>query len=141
MKSIAKQTAASESAAKTETTDQQNHQPKSELKECITLWRKESKGGTGYLSGNVLMDGEKVRCVGFFNNKKKNPNEPDVRIYFENEEGHAEREACCTLWSHVSKNEKRYLSGYTNEKEKVVGFYGSDSAKSGRPYIRIYYNN
>ena len=56
-----------------------------------------------------------------------------------NDEGKQDSEVC-DLWESISKNENRYLTGTTNEKEKIIAFYGnSDDEK--RPYIRAYYKN
>ena len=59
---------------------------KKELKECITLWKSESKNNTEYLTGFASED-PNIKLVGFFNGKKKNPNEPDIRIYVKDTEG------------------------------------------------------
>ena len=102
------------------------------LEECFVVWKNTSKTGSEYLKGKDFQ-GNKV--LGYFNTNKKNPKEPDIRIYNVNEEGKTDKEIV-SLWEYVSKNEKRYLSGLTDEKEKVVAFYGS---KEKQPYIRAYF--
>ena len=47
-------------------------------------------------------------------------------------------EEIASLWSYVSKDKKPYLTGVTNEKEKLVAFYG-DESNDKRPYIRAYF--
>lgn len=106
------------------------------LKEAFVLWRNQSKAGAYYLSGNVSNE-EKTKLVGYFNTNKKNPKEPDVRIYLIDCEGNQGNEVC-SLWEYISKNENSYLSGTTDEKEKIIAFYGKKNEEA-RPYIRAYY--
>ena len=42
------------------------------------------------------------RLVGFFNGKKQNPKEPDVRIYKVDSECKAVKEEYCSLWTNAS---------------------------------------
>lgn len=111
---------------------------KKSLREAFALWKTTSKQGVEYLSGTVS-DDNKTKLVGFFNSKKKNPNEPDVRVYLQVEQGEASQEVA-SLWSNVDKNDKPYLSGTTNENERLVGFYGDENQEK-RPFIRAYYSN
>lgn len=111
---------------------------KDELKECFVLWRHTSKTGNYYLTGQTSKDvNGGIRLVGYFNSKKKNPKEPDVRVYEIDSEGKQGNEVA-DLWANVSKNENKYFTGMTNDKEKLVGFYG-DENKELRPYIRVYF--
>lgn len=111
-----------------------------QLKESFVLWKNISKANNEYLSGNTLDDPKDTfKLVGFFNTNKKNPKEPDIRIYSLNDEGKQETEVA-DLWETVSKNENRYLTGSTNEKEKLIAFYGNNEDLK-RPYIRAYYKN
>lgn len=107
-----------------------------ELTEAFALWLHKSKANNEYLSG--LTDKDDIRLVGYFNTNKKNPKEPDIRVYSLNDEGKQDLEVA-DLWENVSKQDTRYLSGSTNDKEKLVGFYG-DKKEEKRPYIRVYYN-
>jgi len=111
---------------------------KKELKDCMTLWLHESANNTKYLTG-ICADGI-IKLVGFFNSNKENPKQPDIQIYMVDEEGKREDKPCCTLWENIDKNEKRYLSGSTNENEKVVGWYRDISENEKRPYINVYYS-
>ena len=109
------------------------------LEEAFVLWKHESKGGVSYLSGNTPGDkGASLSLVGFFNNKKKNPKEPDIRIYSQDEDGKQDKEVC-SLWESTSKNGNKYLSGTTDEKENIVAFYNDLDENSKIPYIRAYY--
>lgn len=105
---------------------------KKKLTEAFALWRNESKSGVKYLKGADL---HKNKLVGFFNTNKKNPKEPDVRIYSVDSEGKQDKEVA-SLWAGISKNEKPYLTGSTDEKEKLVAFYDTDEK---HPYIKAYF--
>lgn len=106
------------------------------LQEAFVMWRNESKNGGFYLKGQT--SDKKVKLVGFFNSKKKNPKEPDVRIYSVNAEGNQDLEVAA-LWEVISeKTGTRYLTGQTNDNEKLRGFYGKENQEL-RPYIRVYY--
>lgn len=108
---------------------------KFDLKECATLWLNTSKEGNVYYSG---YDFNHNRVIGF-NNKKTNDKQPTIRIYGVDEEGKTTKEEIITLWATIFKTSgKSGLSGYTNEKENLIGFYG-DEKDTKRPYIRIYF--
>lgn len=109
-----------------------------ELTEAFALWLHKSKANNEYLSGLTTSENGDVRLVGYFNTNKKNPKEPDIRVYSLNDEGNQDIEVA-DLWENISKQETRYLSGTTNDKEKLVGFYG-DKKEEKRPYIRVYFN-
>ena len=74
------------------------------MEQLFTMWLKKGKTGTQYLSG---VDAAGNRLVGFFNGKKQNPKEPDVRIYHVDEEGKAEKDEFTSLWVNISKNDKK----------------------------------
>lgn len=106
-----------------------------QMEQALVMWRKKSSKGGYFFSG---LAGEK-RLVGFYNGKKKNPKEPDIRIYECDEEGKAKDEEFISLWMNVSKNDKKYLSGKLDGK-KVVGFiYSGKNEKA--PYFTCYYSN
>lgn len=110
------------------------------LKESFVLWKNISAKQNEYLSGTTTDDPKHIfKLVGYFNTNKKNPKEPDIRIYSLNDDGKQDSEVC-DLWESISKNENRYLTGTTNEKEKIIAFYGN-SEDEKRPYIRAYYKN
>lgn len=109
------------------------------LEEAFVLWKNKAKSGEDYLKGKTALDKKEdfIELVGYFNSRKKNPKEPDIRIYSLDSEGHQEKEVC-SLWENISKNEKRYLTGATDDQEKIVAFY-NDKEVEKRPYIRAYY--
>ena len=79
----------------------------------------------------------KGKVIGFFNTNKKNPKEPDIRIYVLDEKNNIGKEVA-SLWDSLSKQNVRYLTGITDEKEKLVGFYGNEHEEK-RPFIRVYF--
>ena len=118
----------------------ENNTEKKEVKltEAFILWLHKSKSGNEYLSGKTDESIGNARIVGYFNTMKKNPKEPDIRIYTLDSEGHQDKEIA-DLWENEGKNKTRYLSGTSDEKEKLVGFYG-DKKEDKKPYIRVYFN-
>ena len=108
---------------------------KFDLQECFTLWSNTSKEGNKYLSG---YDFNKNRIMGFYN-KKAHDKQPSIRIYGVDEEGKITKEEIITLWDTTFKTSgKDGLSGYTNEKEGIIAFYG-DEADTKHPYIKGYF--
>ena len=108
---------------------------KFDLNECFTLWLNTSKEGNKYLTG---YDFNKNRIIGFYN-KKANDKQPSIRIYGVDEEGKTTAEEIITLWDTTFKTSgKDGLSGYTNEKENIIAFYG-DETDTKRPYIKGYF--
>lgn len=112
---------------------------KTELEEAFVLWRNEAKSGGSYLRGYTpekVLGG--VGLVGYFNSKKRNPKEPDIRVYTLDSEGKQDKEVC-SLWENVSKAGNQYLTGTTDDKEKIIGFYENYDKESNRPYIKAYF--
>ena len=103
------------------------------LDECLALWLHKSKEGKKFLSGKAYTED---RVIGFFV-AAKNENMPKIRVYALDEEGKTTDEIV-TLWENEGKNGK-YLSGITNDNEKVIGFYGEET-KEMRPYVRVYFS-
>ena len=104
-----------------------------ELRECLVLWKNVSKNNVEYLKGYISNE-EHKEIVGYFNTNKKNPKEPDIRIYCEVDDKTVEE--ICSLWDSISKNNTRYLTGKTNEDERIIAFY---DGSGNRPYIKAYY--
>lgn len=105
------------------------------LKEAFVLWKNKAKSGVDYLSGYT--EDKKVKLVGYFNSNKKNPKEPDIRVYL-TIDGKQDMEVAA-LWESVSEEKgTRYLTGTTNDDEKLVGWY-SKVEDEKRPHIRVYY--
>lgn len=121
----------------TTTTVEKGEEKTFNLTEAFVLWKNKSKAGENYLSGYTSETENNTKLVGFYNTKKKNPKEPDIRIYDIDSEGNQGNEVC-SLWENISKNENRYLTGTTNENEKIIAFYTKDKIND-RPDIRAYY--
>lgn len=107
-----------------------------DLEEAFVLWRNETKSKKHILKGYTSEALGRAALVGFYNTNKKNPKEPDIRVCLV-EDNKAGKEVA-SLWENVSPKEVRYLTGVTDEKEKLVCFYG-DEHKEARPYIRAYF--
>ena len=105
------------------------------LTEAFVLWKQTAKSGKEYLKGHT--PGKKAKLVGFINSMKENPTEADVRIYSLDAEGKQDIEVA-SLWESVSVKGNRYLTGMTNEKEKLVAWYTKEESET-KPYIRAYY--
>lgn len=115
----------------------ENEERKEQLKEAFVLWRNEAKSKVLYLAGFTSDDLGKQKLIGYFNTNKKSPNEADIRVYTLNKENKQDKEIA-SLWESSSQNGKRYLTGITDEKEKLVAFYGDENQEK-RPYIRAYF--
>ena len=111
---------------------------KEQLIEVMALWLARSKNNTEYLNGFMSKKYNNAKIRGFFNGNKKNPKEPDVKIYNLTAEGTLDIEVA-TLWNNLSKDEKQYLTGYTDDKERLVAFYG-DKEDTKHPYIKVYFS-
>lgn len=105
-----------------------------DLKEAFVLWKNVAKSGKEYLAGFVNNE-EKTKLKGFFNTDKKNPKEPDIRVYTEVNEKLVE---VASLWTNVDKKEQKYVTGTTDEHEKLVGWFGKENQEM-RPFVRVYY--
>ena len=106
-----------------------------EMEQAFAMWKKKSESGSTYFTGSSAT-GE--RLIGFYNGKKKNPKEPDVRIYYYVKGGKLEQEFC-SMWVNLSKNEKKYLSGKMSNNKKVVGFI-NEKATEKQPYFSVYFS-
>lgn len=105
-----------------------------DLKEGFVLWKNVSKAGKEYLSGYAENE-DKTKLTAFFNTDKKNPKEADIRVYTEIESKLVE---VASLWINTDKNEKKYVTGTTDEHEKLVGWFGQENQEK-RPFLRVYY--
>lgn len=106
-----------------------------EKTQLFTMWLKSTKDKKNtFLSGQMA---NKERLVGFINGMKKNPNEPDMRIYKVDAEGKAEKESFASLWVNLSKADKKYISGVCGD-VKLVGFFGKGGVDDKIPYFTIY---
>ena len=55
--------------------------------ELGALWKKFSKSGDGFYTGNLKVDGKSFKIICFANTNKKSDNQPDVRIYLDEDDG------------------------------------------------------
>lgn len=110
------------------------------MNQCFSLWRMKSKKGGYYFSGKIAESQEKI--VAFYNTNKKNPKEPDIRVYASDN-----TEICiCSMWCNVSERTgKKYMSGIIKPVEdapeiRVVGFINEKATpKNKQPYLNVYY--
>lgn len=110
----------------------------SELKEAFVLWKQKSKDGkTNYLTGKTS-DDNPMRLIAFYNGVKKNPNQPDITVFEKVEKG-KERNQVASLWETTSKSGKKYITGKTNDNEKLVAFYNQNTQDDKYPLIRVYF--
>ena len=107
-------------------------------KQVCVLWKNQSKNGTPYFTGVMDVNNYEQNVTAFYNTKKSNPKEPDLKIYQRSHENKLFNEPILSLWVNVSpaKNIK-YLTGKLNGK-RVVGFINESKADFKRPYITIY---
>lgn len=120
------------------TTKTNESEVKQPLKEAFVLWKTTAKTGLNYLTGKTTEE-KPAKLKAFYNTDKKNPNEPDIRVYIPGEEKDIE---VASLWENISKvGDKRYFSGKTNEDEKLVGWYKDEKGNEKQPDIRVYYQN
>lgn len=107
------------------------------MEQVFAMWKHTSKKtGSTYYSGK--MGNENI--IAFPVAKKKNPKEPDFRVYKVDGDGKAEKESFCSLWINVSeKSGKQYLSGKVGEK-RVVGFANDVKKHPKVPYFSVYYS-
>jgi len=52
-----------------------------ESKSIGALWKRTSKGGFGYLAGNIQVDGKTIKLVVFENSAKKEAKHPDYKMF------------------------------------------------------------
>ena len=107
------------------------------LQECLVMWLKKSNMSGNYLSGKMGETG----LIGFINGKKKNPKEPDIRIFKRDVEGNREKEEFLSLWVNVGKNDRKYVTGKLGEK-RLVGWFNARATAGGKvPYLNVYFSD
>lgn len=100
-------------------------------KSNIALWKKTSENGKKYLANN---DG----LIGYYNTNKKNPKEPDLRVFVKLGSENLE---LASLWCNVSeKTGNKYLSGKLIDGTKLIGFFNKVEEGSKKPNVLIYLN-
>lgn len=103
--------------------------------ELIALWKKTSKEGKAYFTGK---QSNGVYVTGFYVTNKKNPKEPDLRIYLQGDDGKLGKEVA-SLWCNVSERTgNKYLTGTLHDGTKIVGFIQKKESNNPTPYLRIY---
>lgn len=111
---------------------------KSDLVEVFALWEAK-KDDTVYYTGKTSGD-KSIRIVAFINSVKKNPNQPDIKVYQQAEKGQ-EKPQLASLWQNKSKAGKLYYSGKDNENKVIVGFINENTQSGKYPTIRVYYSD
>ena len=126
-------------STKTKTTAKASTQKKEfNLERLLVLWRYKSKKGNVYFSGKTE---EGAKVSGFYNKDKQNPKEPDIKLYFFDDEGNLEKDPFLAMWCNATTKDKKYLSGKYEEK-RVVGFINEKSEINGvKPYINVYFSD
>ena len=106
-----------------------------QLTEVCALWKREA-GKITYYTG-VLKEGEK-NLVAFYNLDKKNPKEPDLRVYLQVEKGEKFGDEIISLWVQLTKDKtKKYFTGVVNANCRLVGFINENPSKLA-PSITVY---
>ena len=107
---------------------------KSTLKELFAMWKQTSKAGKPYFTGKE----SNVELKGFYNTEKKNPKEPDLKIYTLDDKKELSKEPYLSLWCNATEGGKKYLTGKLKN-FRVVGFINEKATKDNKqPYLRIY---
>lgn len=108
---------------------------KTTLEQVFAMWKQTAKSGKSYFTGKYK--GDELR--GFYNSNKKNPNEPDVKIYTV-KDGELSKEPILVLWCNATDSGKKYLSGKIAD-SRVVGFINEKAnAENKQPYFSVYYS-
>lgn len=112
--------------------------------EVCAMWRKKSKEGKSYFDGRLSTD-TNTYLKGFINGKKKNPNEPDIRIYLQ--DGNNLGKEFVSLWQKKSdKTGVVYFTGKASNDagefkgKNVVAFVG-DHTNEKAPWFKVYLQN
>lgn len=101
-----------------------------EHEQAFVMWKTQQQNGKIVLTGKFGND----KIIGYFNTMKKNPKEPDIRLYFND----YIKDNFGSLWVGNSDSGKKYLSGRLYNDKKVFGFI-IHSEKPNAPYITVYY--
>ena len=122
-------------AKKVEQTKAEETKKEFTMEQAGAFWRNRSKAGNTYFSGGF----EQKPCKGFYVTNKKNPKEPDIRIYTVVDDSELSEEPIISLWCNVTKNGKKYLTGKI-KKQRFVGFINEKATEENKqPYFSIYY--
>ena len=102
------------------------------LEQAFALWERTSKKGNKFMSGD--------RVIAYYNHHKQKPTQCDIEVHIVDADGFIQKDIYCQLWVNISKESKKYLSGYIGNK-KVVGFYITEPKKEKSPSIVVYYSD
>lgn len=119
---------------KTTKTTEATQNKATQREQAFAMWRKKSKNDKYYFTGKSS-DGN---LVAFYNGMKKNPKEPDLRVYKCDADGKMTDKVLTSLWCNTSKNGTKYLTGKLNGKRIVGFFYKGENEKA--PYFTCYYS-
>jgi len=67
-----------------------------------------------------------MRVVGFWNKKKKNENEPDIKLYESTEQGEDLGESVGALWKNKSASGYEYFSGKLEDSASPENYQKSE---------------
>lgn len=119
---------------KTTKTTEATQNKATQREQAFAMWRKKSKNDKYYFTGKS----SDSNLVAFYNGMKKNPKEPDLRVYKVDEDGKMTDKVLTSLWCNTSKNGTKYLTGKLNGKRIVGFFYKGENEKA--PYFTCYYS-
>lgn len=109
------------------------------LEQAFALWKTTSKDGKKtYYTGKLLCNGQSTNLICFANGMKKNPKEPDYRVYLKPGKDEKLGKEIASLWVKLSKNGKKYLTGKSDDGEYLTGFINEDSSGK-RPTFSVYF--
>lgn len=83
------------------------------MKKIISFWKNQSKNGNIYYSGKL---GE-LDLIGFENNQKKNPKEPDIIFYLKEDKPTTKNEKKSDTITHNDLQDDDPFTQYANEVE------------------------
>lgn len=110
------------------------------LEQAFALWCTTSKEGKNYYTGKLLCNGQNTPLIAFANGMKKNPKEPDYKVYLKPAKDEKLGKEIASLWVKVSKNGKKYISGVSDDNEYLTGFINQEANMNGKKsLITVYF--
>lgn len=103
------------------------------------FWIRKDVSGNNYLSGSVILQGDKPECFHIFKNHSQFENGPDRVCYKISD--NSNREEVGAFWVKKSRNGRDYLSGviYTaNKDKKYLHIYPNDFKQGNQPLYNCY---
>ena len=109
------------------------------LEQAFVLWKTTSKDGkTTYYTGKLVCNDQNASLICFANGMKKNPKEPDYRVYLKPGKDEYVDKEIASLWVKLSKNDKKYLTGKSDDGEYLTGFINEDPSGK-KPTFSVYF--